>query len=53
MKSIASARGRRRASWRARKLVSALNKINPFLAAQVPARGPITAGGKGVADVPG
>ena len=38
---------------RARKLVSALTKINTFLAAQVPVRGPITAGSKGVADVTG
>jgi hypothetical protein len=33
------------------KVVSALNKINAFLTAQVPPRAPITAGGKGVADL--
>ena len=36
---------------RAMKLKSALDKINPYLAAQTPARGPITSGGKGVADL--
>jgi hypothetical protein len=36
---------------RGKKVVSAVTKINTFLAAQVPVRGPITAGGKGVADL--
>lgn len=36
---------------RGKKVVSAVTKINTFLAPAVPARGPITAGGKGVADL--
>ena len=36
---------------RGKKVVSAITKINAFLAAQVPPRGPITVGGKGVADL--
>jgi hypothetical protein len=32
-------------------LKSALLKINPYLAAQTPARGPVTSGGKGVTDL--
>lgn len=36
---------------RGKKVVSAVTKINAFLAPAVPARGPITAGGKGVADL--
>ena len=36
---------------RAMKLKSALDKINPYLAAQVPARGPITSGGRGAAEL--
>ena len=36
---------------RARKLVPVLTQINAFLGAQIPVRGPITAGGKGVADI--
>ncbi|PAW80253.1 MAG: hypothetical protein B9S33_18795 [Pedosphaera sp. Tous-C6FEB] len=36
---------------RGKKVVSAVTKINTFLAAQVPVRGPITAGGKGVTDL--
>jgi len=36
---------------RGHKIVSALNKINTFLAAAVPPRPAITAGGKGVADL--
>lgn len=36
---------------RGMKLKSALTKINTYLAAQTPARGPITTGGKGVADL--
>src|ERR1019366_606660 len=30
---------------------SALTKINPYLLAQTPVRGPVTSGGKGVADL--
>lgn len=36
---------------RAQKLISALGKINPYLAAQTPARGPITSGGRGIAEL--
>ena len=36
---------------RAMKLKSVLDKINPYLAAQTPVRGPITSGGKGVTDL--
>jgi hypothetical protein len=36
---------------RGMKLKSALDKINPYLAAQTPARGPVTSGGKGEADL--
>lgn len=36
---------------RGQKLKSALTKINTYLAAQTPARGPITSGGKGVTDL--
>ena len=36
---------------RAMKLKSALDKINAYLAAQTPVRGPITSGGKGVTDL--
>ena len=36
---------------RGHKLVSSVNRINTYLAPIVPARGPITAGGKGVADL--
>ena len=36
---------------RGHKLVSALNKTNTYLAGLVPPRAPITAGGKGVADL--
>jgi hypothetical protein len=36
---------------RGMKLKSALDKINAYLAAQTPARGPVTSGGKGVADL--
>ena len=33
------------------KLKSALDKINTYLAAQIPVRGPVTSGGKGEADL--
>ncbi len=36
---------------RGMKLKSALDLINPYLAAQTPARGPVTSGGKGVTDL--
>lgn len=36
---------------RAMKLKSALDIINPYLAAQTPVRGPVTSGGKGVTDL--
>lgn len=36
---------------RGMKLKSALDKINPFLAAQTPVRPPVTSGGKGEADL--
>ena len=36
---------------RGMKLKSALDKINLYLAAQTPVRGPVTSGGKGVADL--
>ncbi len=36
---------------RGMKLKSALDKINPYLAAQIPVRGPVTSGGKSEADL--
>ena len=36
---------------RAKKLVTPLTKINTYLASQLPVRGPITSGGKGLADL--
>jgi len=36
---------------RGMKLKSALDKIDPYLAAEIPARGPVTSGGKGVTDL--